>query len=88
MRSCAHVLQNHTDILTARNVVKKSQYLLKVAQVTPVFPNLDVRWSLEKDFALGPFGTYQTARARLPAAHLGPEQGEHHRRPGRAGPCQ
>ncbi|MFI5454924.1 MAG: TolC family protein [Isosphaerales bacterium] len=62
----AHVLQNHTDVLTARNIVKKSQYLLKVAQVTPVFPNLDVRYSLEKDFSLGPFGTYQTLALGFP----------------------
>jgi cobalt-zinc-cadmium efflux system outer membrane protein len=62
----AHVLQNHTDILTARNVVKKAQYLLKVAQVTPVFPNLDVRFALEKDFVLGPFGTYQTLALGFP----------------------
>ncbi len=62
----AYVLQNHTDILTARNVVKKAQYLLKLAQVTPIFPNLDVRYSLEKDFALAPFGTYQTVALGFP----------------------
>jgi cobalt-zinc-cadmium efflux system outer membrane protein len=62
----AHVLQNHTDMLTAKNGVKIAQYGLKLAQVTPVFPNLDVRWSLEKDFALGPFGTYQTLALGVP----------------------
>jgi cobalt-zinc-cadmium efflux system outer membrane protein len=62
----AHVLQNHTDILTAFNGVKIAQYQLKLAQVTPVFPNLDVRYSLEKDFALGPFGTYQTLALGFP----------------------
>jgi len=62
----AYALQNHTDVLTARNTVKKSQYILKVAQVTPVFPNLDVRYSLEKDFSLGPFGTYQTLALGFP----------------------
>ena len=64
----AYALQNHTDILTARNVVKKAQYNLKLAQVTPVFPDLDVRYSLEKDFALGPFGTYQTLGLGFPLA--------------------
>ena len=82
----AYVLQNHTDILTARNGVKIAQYNLKLAQVTPVFPDLDVSLLAGEGFRHSPFGTYQTARARLPAAHLGPEQGEHHRRPGRAGP--
>jgi cobalt-zinc-cadmium efflux system outer membrane protein len=62
----AHILQNHTDVLTARNVVKKAQYLLKLAQVTPVFPNLDVRLALEKDFVLAPFGTYQTLALGFP----------------------
>jgi cobalt-zinc-cadmium efflux system outer membrane protein len=62
----AHVLQNHTDILTARNGVNIAQYNLKIAQVTPIFPNLDVRYSLEKDFVLGPFGTYQTLALGFP----------------------
>jgi cobalt-zinc-cadmium efflux system outer membrane protein len=55
----AYVMQNHTDLLTARNGVKKAQYLLKLAQVTPVFPNLDVRFQLAKDFTVAPYGTYQ-----------------------------
>jgi cobalt-zinc-cadmium efflux system outer membrane protein len=62
----AHVVQYHTDMLSARNRVKIAEYNLKIAQVTPVFPNLDVRWSLEKDFALGPFGTYQTLALAIP----------------------
>jgi cobalt-zinc-cadmium efflux system outer membrane protein len=62
----AHVLHNHTDVVTARNGVNIAQYNLKVAQVTPVFPNLDVRYSLEKDFVLGPFGTYQTLALGFP----------------------
>jgi outer membrane protein, heavy metal efflux system len=61
-----HVLEHHTDVLTARNTVRIAQYNLKVAQVTPIFPNLDVRYSLEKDFALGPFGTYQTLALGFP----------------------
>jgi outer membrane protein, heavy metal efflux system len=63
----AHVLQNHTDILTARNVVKKSQYILKLAQVTPVVPNLDVNMFLGKDFGNPPHGTYQTLALGFPA---------------------
>jgi cobalt-zinc-cadmium efflux system outer membrane protein len=62
----AYALQHHTDVLSARNVVAKSQYLLKIQQVIPIFPNLDVRWSLEKDFVLGPFGTYQTLALGFP----------------------
>jgi outer membrane protein, heavy metal efflux system len=62
----AHALKNHTDILTARNGVVKAQHLLRLAQVLPLFPDLDVRASLEKDFALAPFGTYQTLSVGFP----------------------
>jgi len=62
----AYVLQNHTDILTARNGVKIAQYNLKLAQVTGVFPNLDVYLSLQKDFMNPPHGTYQALALGLP----------------------
>ncbi|MGO9816400.1 MAG: TolC family protein [Isosphaeraceae bacterium] len=62
----SHVLKNHTDILTARNGVVKAQHLLRLAQVTPLVPDLDVRASLEKDFSLAPFGTYQTLSVGFP----------------------
>ena len=62
----AHVLKNHTDILTARNGVVKAQHLLKLAQVTPLIPDLDVRATLEKDFSLAPFGTYHTLSVGFP----------------------
>jgi Outer membrane efflux protein len=71
----AYVLEHHTDILTARNGVKRAQYNLKLAQVTPLVPNLDAR-----DLP-GP-------RPGPAAAHLEPEQGEHHRRAGGADPRQ
>ncbi len=61
-----YVVQNHTDILTARNGVKKAQYNLKIAQVTPIFPNLDVYLSLEKDFMNPPHGTYQALALGMP----------------------
>ncbi len=62
----AHALQNHTDILTARNGIIRAQYILKLAQVSPVIPDLDVRATLEKDFALAPFGTYHALSVSLP----------------------
>ncbi len=61
----AHVLRNHTDILTARNGLRRAQYSLKLAQVT-VVPDLDVRMTLEKDFALAPFGTYHALSVGMP----------------------
>ncbi|MGC8640088.1 MAG: TolC family protein, partial [Isosphaeraceae bacterium] len=61
-----HVLKNHTDILTARNAVKKAQYNLKLAQVTPIFPDLGVTWTMQKDFSNPPFGTYQLVTLAFP----------------------
>ena len=63
----AYVLQNHTDVLTARNGVKIAQYNLKLAQVTPLFPNLDVNLVAGERFRqLRPFGTYQTLALGFP----------------------
>jgi cobalt-zinc-cadmium efflux system outer membrane protein len=62
----AYVLRNHTDILTARNSVRKAQYNLKLAQVTPILPNLDVYGAIEHDYLNPPFGTYQTLALGLP----------------------
>jgi cobalt-zinc-cadmium efflux system outer membrane protein len=62
----AYVLQNHTDVLTARNGIKIAQYNLKLAQVTGLFPNLDVYMALEKDFMNAPHGTYQALALGLP----------------------
>jgi cobalt-zinc-cadmium efflux system outer membrane protein len=54
----AHVLKHHTDILTAQNDVKKAQYLLKLAQVTPLVPDVEVQAHYERDFTVAPFGQY------------------------------
>jgi cobalt-zinc-cadmium efflux system outer membrane protein len=63
----AYALQNHTDVLTAVNSLKKAQYNLKLAQVTPI-PDFDVRWSLERDKAVFPFGTYNQFGVSIPLA--------------------
>jgi cobalt-zinc-cadmium efflux system outer membrane protein len=62
----ALVLQHHTDVLTARNGVRIAQYNLKLAQVTPLFPDLDVLVWWNKDFANPPFGMYQDMRIAFP----------------------
>ena len=84
----AYVLQNHTDILTAHNGVKKAQYLLKLAQVTPDFPQPRRLCGAGARLPEPAVWDLPCPRAWHPAGHLGPEQGEHHRRPGCAGPCQ
>jgi cobalt-zinc-cadmium efflux system outer membrane protein len=63
----AYVLQHHTDVLTARNGVRIAQYGLKLAQVTPYLPNLDVYLALEKDFTFSTFGMYQDNTVAFPA---------------------
>src|SRR5262249_42711621 len=36
-----YVVHSHTDVLTARNGIDKARYNLKLAQVTPVCPDVD-----------------------------------------------
>jgi cobalt-zinc-cadmium efflux system outer membrane protein len=50
----AHVLEQHTDVLTARNSIQKARYNLRLAQVTPV-SDVDVRGAVQKDFTAAPF---------------------------------
>ena len=69
------MLQNHTDILTARNGVKIAQYVLKLNQVTPVIPNLNVNLTLEKDFVNPPHGTFQTLALGFPLAFWNQNKG-------------
>lgn len=49
----AHVLHNHTDILTSRNNLAQADYNLKLAQVTPI-PNLDVIASMWQETQVVP----------------------------------
>jgi cobalt-zinc-cadmium efflux system outer membrane protein len=63
----ARVLQNHTDILTARNQVPIARYNLRLAQVTPL-PDFDVRMAMGKDYTVAPFGTYKTLTLSMPLA--------------------
>jgi cobalt-zinc-cadmium efflux system outer membrane protein len=49
-----HILQQHTDVLTARNGIDKARYNLKLAQVTPWSPDVDVSLVVQKEFAVAP----------------------------------
>jgi outer membrane protein, heavy metal efflux system len=53
-RVLAHVLQNHTDVLTARNGIEKAKYQLKLAQITP-YSDVAFQLSVGKDVSLSPF---------------------------------
>jgi cobalt-zinc-cadmium efflux system outer membrane protein len=61
----AYALQNHTDVLTARNLLRKAQYNLKFAQILKLVPDVDVHMPFGKDFSFAPpaiapgtFGTF------------------------------
>jgi cobalt-zinc-cadmium efflux system outer membrane protein len=53
-RVLARVLSGHTDILTARNAVEKSRYNLKLQQITPWFPDMDLQVKVQRDFSVPP----------------------------------
>jgi outer membrane protein, heavy metal efflux system len=61
----AYALQNHTDVLIARNGIDKARYGLKLAQITP-FPDVDVNVSLLKEYALAPKQFVHTATIGVP----------------------
>ncbi len=44
-----HVLNNHTDVVTARNTLQQARFSLLLAQVMP-FPDVDVRFLIQKDY--------------------------------------
>jgi cobalt-zinc-cadmium efflux system outer membrane protein len=61
----AHVLQYHTDVLTAENTLLKSRYNLRLAQVTPI-PDVDVATLLQKDHTAPPFNVTYSIQVSLP----------------------
>lgn len=61
----AHVLANHTDVLTARNGVQIAQYNLKLAQITPM-PDVDVNFGYWKEMTLAPYSSYYAATLSFP----------------------
>jgi cobalt-zinc-cadmium efflux system outer membrane protein len=61
----AYVLRNHTDILTARNLVPQARFRLRLAQLGPV-PDLDVAYRYGKDFTAFPFGSYSQFLLQMP----------------------
>jgi outer membrane protein, heavy metal efflux system len=61
----AHVLHNHTNILTARANLDQARYNLKGAQVVPI-PDVDVRADLFKEHMIQPFQNYFTLSLGIP----------------------
>jgi outer membrane protein, heavy metal efflux system len=61
----ARVLNNHTDVLTARNGLDKARYQLKLQQ-TAIVPDVDVNIALLQEFAVPPKQFVPTATIGLP----------------------
>ncbi|SIO59877.1 outer membrane protein, cobalt-zinc-cadmium efflux system [Singulisphaera sp. GP187] len=61
----AHVLRNHTDVLTARNTLQGARYNLKLAQVTPV-PDVEVRGDIWKENTVFPFQNFHALTIGIP----------------------
>ena len=61
----AYVLQNHTDVVTARNTLSGARYDLKLAQVTPI-PNVDVRFDLWKEYTVLPKQQFHAVSVSVP----------------------
>jgi cobalt-zinc-cadmium efflux system outer membrane protein len=59
-----YALQNHTDVLTARNAVDKARYNLKFAQITP-YPDVNFQVTIQKEFALPPFQWVPSAQVSV-----------------------
>jgi len=64
-RVLAHVLDRHTDVLTARNGVQIAQYNLKLARITPM-PDMDVMAGYWKEMTLAPYSSYYMVTLGFP----------------------
>jgi cobalt-zinc-cadmium efflux system outer membrane protein len=61
----AHILRQHTDVLTARNGIDKQRYNLKLAQITPV-PDVDVHFEIQKEMVQTPYTWLATMNIGAP----------------------
>jgi outer membrane protein, heavy metal efflux system len=60
-----YMLNRHTDVLTAQNNIHKAEYLLKLAQVTPI-PDVEVSALLQKDYTTPPFYEAASIHVSIP----------------------
>jgi cobalt-zinc-cadmium efflux system outer membrane protein len=62
----ARVLTYHTDVLTARNSIEQSRYNLKLQQVIPWYQDIDLSFSVLKDFSVPPNNFTPTVTIGMP----------------------
>jgi cobalt-zinc-cadmium efflux system outer membrane protein len=58
-------INNHTDVLTALNSVRKARYNLALAKVTPL-PDVDVHALVQKDYTTPPFNIVHSLSVTVP----------------------
>lgn len=61
----AYILEHHTDVLTARNGVKRAQYNMKLAQITP-YPDIDLLGAVWKESTIPPYTIFYQAQVVMP----------------------
>ena len=61
----AHVLRNHTDVVTARNNLEAARYGLKLARVVPV-PDVEVRGDMWRERTITPFQNFTAVTVSIP----------------------
>jgi cobalt-zinc-cadmium efflux system outer membrane protein len=59
------VLRDHTDVLTAENTIRRAQYALQLARVTP-YPDVDVAAIIQKDMLGGVSSINNTVTMTIP----------------------
>lgn len=61
-----HVLRTHTDVLTTQFSIDKARYNLKLAQITPAYPDIEFRVAVLKEYVLPPKQVVPTAQVSFP----------------------
>jgi cobalt-zinc-cadmium efflux system outer membrane protein len=73
-QALAQVVNQHTDVLSARNTQERARYSLRLAQVTPI-PDVDVRVMVQKDFTTPPFLVAHSVQVGIPVPVWNRNQG-------------
>jgi cobalt-zinc-cadmium efflux system outer membrane protein len=61
----SRMLTRHTDVLTAENNIHKAEYLVKLAEITPI-PDVDVSVLVQRDYTTPPFYTAPSVHVSVP----------------------
>jgi len=68
------VVEQHTDVASAQNNILKAQYLVRLAEVTPI-PDVMVRSVVQKDYTTPPFNTTANVEVSMPVPLFDRNQG-------------